>query len=476
MVKSSLVLVLSLLLTPFPDVTCRNTDEVFQEQLLLKPLPSGDLVASFRFDIEWHGQTFEQRTETDESYLRYASLPREIVCTENLTPWKKLLPCDSKAGLATLLAGGKLFNSMYYSLGLHFRPVPMRPDDAGWSWQLTQTLTVVFDGFVRSKLTGTNGWTLSSLFGRPLDGPCPIASRSRLYVDITDIEQAPGFSLNPAGTTVTEASGMDRKYSYVLYNLLQPSTFAQVKRLNPSVNWDADWDMQSQRPWLHVERFLTGVGLHHGGISSLLHNRHPNRSLTVHHQDTLPWFLRVYSHTLTVTTAGKANPPSYVGYRPARDRERPHQLELLLTLPPATITRVDIQFERALLTWTEYPPDANHGVHICAAVVTAVLPDSDPCTGLCSENSPVSFYRPLVRDTGHLSRLYTQTLLVSLPTPDFSMPYNVVCLTCTVVAIGFGSFHNILTRSFRTRDPAQASGIVRHLANLIRRWRGVPLL
>ena len=68
--------------------------------------------------------------------------------------------------------------------------------------------------------------------------------------------------------------------------------------------------MQSQRPWLHVERFLTGVGLHHGGISSLLHNRHPNRSLTVHHQDTLPWFLRVYSHTLTVTTAGKANPPS----------------------------------------------------------------------------------------------------------------------------------------------------------------------
>jgi len=28
--------------------------------------------------------------------IRYASLPREIVCTENLTPWKKLLPCGSK--------------------------------------------------------------------------------------------------------------------------------------------------------------------------------------------------------------------------------------------------------------------------------------------------------------------------------------------------------------------------------------------
>lgn len=26
-------------------------------------------------------------------HLRYAALPKESVCTENLTPWKKLLPC-----------------------------------------------------------------------------------------------------------------------------------------------------------------------------------------------------------------------------------------------------------------------------------------------------------------------------------------------------------------------------------------------
>ena len=32
----------------------------------------------------------------NRSLLRYSTLPREIVCTENLTPFKKLLPCDSK--------------------------------------------------------------------------------------------------------------------------------------------------------------------------------------------------------------------------------------------------------------------------------------------------------------------------------------------------------------------------------------------
>lgn len=37
----------------------------------------------------------------DVKLLRYSALPREVVCTENLTPWKKLLPCDSKVCIFT---------------------------------------------------------------------------------------------------------------------------------------------------------------------------------------------------------------------------------------------------------------------------------------------------------------------------------------------------------------------------------------
>lgn len=40
---------------------------------------------------------------TDHRFLRYATLPREIVCTENLTPWKKLLPCGSKVCVCVCL-------------------------------------------------------------------------------------------------------------------------------------------------------------------------------------------------------------------------------------------------------------------------------------------------------------------------------------------------------------------------------------
>merc|ERR1711994_303644 len=57
--------------------------------------------------------------------------------------------------------------------------------------------------------------------------------------------------------------------------------------------------------------------------------------------------------------------------------------------------------------------------------------------------------------SGAVLRLYTETLLVSLPTPDFSMPYNVICLACTVAALAFGPIHNITTKSLELVQPGE---------------------
>ena len=45
---------------------------------------------------------------TSPSHLRYGLLPKENLCTENLTPWKKLLPCKGRRGLSTLLNSGSI--------------------------------------------------------------------------------------------------------------------------------------------------------------------------------------------------------------------------------------------------------------------------------------------------------------------------------------------------------------------------------
>ena len=49
-------------------------------------------------------------------------------------------------------------------------------------------------------------------------------------------------------------------------------------------------------------------------------------------------------------------------------------------------------------------------------------------------------------------RMYLEIVLVSMPTPDFSMPFNVICLTSTALAIGFGTLHSLSTRSFAMLD------------------------
>ncbi|MEQ2188155.1 hypothetical protein GOODEAATRI_012090 [Goodea atripinnis] len=77
-------------------------------------------------------------------------------------------------------------------------------------------------------------------------------------------------------------------------------------------------------------------------------------------------------------------------------------------------------------------------------------------------------------ESSYFVRVYTEPLLVNLPTPDFSMPYNVICLTCTVVAVGYGSLYNLLTRSFQIEEPNP--GLAKRLANIIRKMRGVPPL
>jgi len=49
-----------------------------------------------KFGFRPRGVTTAEYDQQFSTHVRYASLPREIVCTENLTPWKKLLPCGPK--------------------------------------------------------------------------------------------------------------------------------------------------------------------------------------------------------------------------------------------------------------------------------------------------------------------------------------------------------------------------------------------
>ena len=63
-------------------------------------------------------------------------------------------------------------------------------------------------------------------------------------------------------------------------------------------------------------------------------------------------------------------------------------------------------------------------------------------------------------------RLYSEPLLVSLPTPDFSMPYNVICFVCTIIAIAFGSVFNLTTRTLQPAAAAKEKLLTRILRRI----------
>nr|KAG5712255.1 hypothetical protein BaRGS_014605 [Batillaria attramentaria] len=130
--------------------------------------------------------------------------------------------------------------------------------------------------------------------------------------------------------------------------------------------------------------------------------------------------------------------------------------------------KVSLQFERAFLKWTEYPPDANHGFYINSAVISFQLP-TDSATLIPPLNTSTLQQAIVDGSQENFVRLYTEALLVSLPTPDFSMPYNVICLACTVIAIAFGSIHNLTTRSFVLFNPAEKKGLMTRLKGLLKR-------
>lgn len=79
----------------------------------------------------------------DNMHLLYGVLPREVVCTENLTPFLKLLPCKGKAGIASLLDGHKVFDASWQSMAIDIRPVC--PAGGECVLEIEQTIDMVLD-------------------------------------------------------------------------------------------------------------------------------------------------------------------------------------------------------------------------------------------------------------------------------------------------------------------------------------------
>lgn len=175
----------------------------------------------------------------------------------------------------------------------------------------------------------------------------------------------------------------------------------------------------------------------------------------------MPWLVHFLLHTLQARVEGHLRSELYfieplhlthsffknlgdiisdISYTAAVPHSRPATLQAILHLPPKSVTHLTMDVDKAFLRYTEHPPDAQRGWDLPPAVLTPLI------TGIEEYNNNTTTHLSHRNQLGDL--IYTSTLLVDVATPDFSMPYNVIIFTCSLVAFIFGSIFNLLTRKF----------------------------
>eukprot|EP00897_Mesotaenium_endlicherianum_P005790 jgi/Mesen1/5239/ME000026S04533 len=199
---------------------------------------------------------------------------------------------------------------------------------------------------------------------------------------------------------------------------------------------------------------LSGVQLQAGGAIDV--DGGDRGGGTDNYVDVVPWFVRLYLHTMALMLDGRQvslwDHAAAAHIQPAEDRKSPAVLELELCIPwSVDVAMLTVNFDKGYLYLNEYPADASRGLDLPAAVV--MIPGVHTGLPLGNSSKTADGVNPLLQliETGSPLRVYTEASVVLLPLPDFSMPYNVITLTCTVLAMLFGSLLNTLRR--RLSDP-----------------------
>jgi len=173
------------------------------------------------------------------------------------------------------------------------------------------------------------------------------------------------LKLMPSMRIEPPPKSMSNSQAHYTITGIQHFTLADIDQpFDLRVSFEADKTLPSpQSPPLTVSRWLTGHGQERGGLQVLLKNTSPN-PLEIVYLESLPWFMKPYLHTLRASVNNTTLPLHTIRYRPAIDRLRGTQLEVQLIIPAHQTLSLTWEFDKSILRYTEYPPDANRGFDV----------------------------------------------------------------------------------------------------------------
>ncbi|KAK4046900.1 Subunit of the glycosylphosphatidylinositol transamidase complex-like protein [Microbotryomycetes sp. JL221] len=354
---------------------------------------------------------------------------------ESLTPFLSLLPCTSKAGIGSLLNPHKLFDGEWTLLNIRLIKTHQ------YTLKVELEVGTVMDPVRLSRLQGHIGsrdFSFESLYDRTLKTICPVSNQSNINL-IVPTHSKQLFNIEPKHSMKPiQVNQMD----VATWNLEQ----TPLEPLNVRVTWPNEnpfrYPSQDQYPssMINVRRLLfAGHGQERGQIGIEIQN-HQNQLNQIIWSEIWPWWFRGFIDGSIISNSNKSRIID-VSYEPPIARQRPTTLQSLIQLEPNSTTRLLLKFESSYLWYTEYPSDAHRGREIPGATIS--LMETIKETGLNQQQKRQLQPSPRIK-----LKLKTSTVLIDLPTPDFSMPYNVIILSSTVIALFFGSVVNGLVRQW----------------------------
>jgi len=181
---------------------------------------------------------------------------------------------------------------------------------------------------------------------------------------------------------------------------------------------------------LSIQRTLKSINKYRGSLNVAVTNNGGD-DVQTRYLETLPWFVQLFLHTLHIECNGTSRGDllSDTTYTPPIPHSRPTLYQSTVTVPARSTVYMTMDVTKAFLRYTEHPPDAQRGWDLPPGVFVPIKADEK-------------------KGSDELERMYTPILLVDLATPDFSMPYNVIIMSSTLITFIFGSIFNLLTRKF----------------------------
>ena len=234
----------------------------------------------------------------------YATLPREAVCTENLTPLYRLLPCRNAAGIGRLLHSVRVFDSLYRSLQVRYVS-----DGAGGGVLVLAVMAVMGGGGLES------GWSMQQLFDEPSVAGCSVASRSEVWLHLQPwaVQRYPD-SIQPLNTTLAvvaterlditpsptaQSNAAELEDVLLLYDLQQWPEGLQLSlrrhTAQPQSLTVPPSTVFGSRPAVLVQRYLTGTDAYRGALHAEIQNTGNDTQMLLYY-DCIPSVRFSHSH------------------------------------------------------------------------------------------------------------------------------------------------------------------------------------